>query len=210
MNWLEELLPPLLYEGRLVFRECPRTDASSPEAIRQLETAFDAYRLDIAGTAIEFDAATAIEVSSIVIRTGWALVNHDLPDAEMRRWVSMSHRPMNPSQHLTADLLFRFLPQLHRRALVHRGAEPLAERLGAILREWPLSGVLANLEIGPEQPPAFYGHFGLMQLYAERWASHRNPQWRPDAALDQHVELVLGECARAGPPIGISRTRRHD
>lgn len=185
-------------------------DASSPEAKRLLQAAFDSYRLDIAGRAIEFDAGTAIEASLLVIRASWALFHHDLPGAEISRWVSMSHRPTTPSHHLTADLVFRFLPQIRKRALAQSAPSPLAGRLEGILRQWPLSGVLADLEAGPDTPPELCGHSGLMLLYAERWAQHRNPTWRPDESLNEHVDLVLSDGARAGSPTGTSRTRRHD
>lgn len=193
MNWLAELLPPLLYEGRLVFRQCPRTDATSHEAIRLLEAAFNAYRLDLAGRAIEFDAGTAVEAGSVLIRASWALVNHDTPSAEIVRWVAMSHPPTTPAHHLTADLLFRFLPQIRHRALATRTSDPLAVQIEALLRRWPLSGVLANLELGPDKPPELCGHPGLMRLYAERWARHQNPNWRPDEALNDYVDLVCRE-----------------
>ncbi|WP_020465537.1 hypothetical protein [Singulisphaera acidiphila] len=193
MNWLEELLPPLLYEGRLVFRQSPRMDASSPAAKQLLQVAFDAYRLDIAGPPIEFDAGTAIEASSLVIRASWALVNHDSSSAEIKRWVAMSHRPTTPSHHLTADLLFRFLPQLRKRALAKHEPDPLAERLATLLRHWPLSGVLADLDTGPDSPPDLCGHSGLMQLYAERWAKYQNPNWRPDESLNEYVDLVRND-----------------
>ncbi|SIO62471.1 hypothetical protein SAMN05444166_7056 [Singulisphaera sp. GP187] len=210
MNWLEELLPLLLYEGRLVFRQSPYSDASSPEAGRLLHAAFDAYRLDIAGPLIEFDAGTALEAGSLVIRASWALVNHDVPNTEIARWVAMSHRPTTPAHHLSADLVFRFLPQIRKRALAHSATDPLAERIEAVLRQWPLSGVVADLEIGPDRPPEFGGHFGLMQLYAERWANHQNPSWQPDDSLNEHVDLVLTDRARVGSFVGTSRTRRDD
>ncbi|WP_406696245.1 hypothetical protein V5E97_35185 [Singulisphaera sp. Ch08] len=210
MNWLEALLPTLLYEGRLAFRQSPCMDASSPEATRLLRSAFDVYQLNVAGPRIEFDANTAIESSSLVIRASWALVNLGLPVAELTRWLAMSHPPTTPSHHLTADLVFRFLPQLRKRALAHRAIDPLVERIESILRQWPLSGVLAGLETGPDTPPQFSGHPGLMLLYAERWAIHRDPAWRPDDSLNEYVDLVLNDRAQDGTPVGTSRTRRHD
>ncbi|AGA26456.1 hypothetical protein Sinac_2121 [Singulisphaera acidiphila DSM 18658] len=168
-------------------------DASSPAAKQLLQVAFDAYRLDIAGPPIEFDAGTAIEASSLVIRASWALVNHDSSSAEIKRWVAMSHRPTTPSHHLTADLLFRFLPQLRKRALAKHEPDPLAERLATLLRHWPLSGVLADLDTGPDSPPDLCGHSGLMQLYAERWAKYQNPNWRPDESLNEYVDLVRND-----------------
>lgn len=190
MNWLEVLLPPLLHEGRLVFQQSPRTEPSTSKAKQLLEAAFETYRLDVAGPTIPFDADTALEASVLVIRAGWALVNHDLPSAEVKRWMTMSHAPTTAAQHLSADLVFRLLPQIRKRAMARFDPDPLVERLTAILRQWPLSGVLANLDNGPETPPKLCGHPGLMMLYAERWMPHRNPHWRPDETLNESLELV--------------------
>ena len=80
--------------------------------------------------------------------------------------------------------------------------DPLAEILGDLLRRWPLSGALSDIEDGPLVPPAFGGHPGLLLLYAERVNAHDRPAWRPEpstAAYD-YYQLVSGSSPRPSTP----------
>jgi hypothetical protein len=72
----------------------------------------------------------------------------------------------------------------------------LTTRLAHLLREWPLSGVLADLDEGPLTPSEFAGHPGLLLLYAERLAGSENPAWLPDKAARAYVELVWQELGK--------------
>jgi hypothetical protein len=58
------------------------------------------------------------------------------------------------------------------------------------LRQWPLSGVLADIVEPPLTPVEFGGHAGLHFLYAERLAEHERPGWFPAGQGMQYVELV--------------------
>ncbi len=71
-------------------------------------------------------------------------------------------------------------------------ADPLVALLADVLRQWPLSGVLSDLEDGPPVPPDLGGHEGLMMLYAERLVSHDRPGWLPEGRALEYVELVRG------------------
>ena len=107
----------------------------------------------------------------------------------------------NASTHLSVDLTFRFLPQVLRRA---RGIDPgdaLVTMIADVLRAWPLSGVLADLDEPPVEPKSlgFSGHSGLMLLYAERLATHDRSTWRPaDGPALEYFELVAPGRVPAG------------
>jgi hypothetical protein len=62
-----------------------------------------------------------------------------------------------------------------------------------VLRRWPLSGVLADIEQGPLTALDFSGHAGLLLLYAERLARHERPTWFPTGAAKEYLELVWTE-----------------
>lgn len=200
MDALEGFLSPLLEGGRIVFRHRP-VPATAPTtatgAIGLLERAYRGYRLDIAGGPIAFDPGLARAAAELVRQASWALVCHHDRVQDLERCLSMPHAPATASHHLSADLLLRYLPQVHRRARALDPSDALVALLGRVLRQWPLSGVLADLEEGPTSPLDFGGHEGLMLLYAERLASREMPAWRPAGRALDYVELVSGEPGRA-------------
>jgi hypothetical protein len=104
--------------------------------------------------------------------------------------------PTTPAQHLSADLIFRFLPALQRRAQALLTTDVLPEALAKVLRLWPLSGVLSDLADGPLSPTDFGGHPGLALLYAERLARHERPAWFPTGSSLAYVELVWQELGK--------------
>jgi len=140
------------------------------------------------------DAVIAIEAAEVVRQACWALVDREERAEELRRRFRMPQSPTTPAHHLSADLLLRYLPQVLKRARGLDPTDPLVEILGEILRRWPLSGALSDVEEGPLNPVDFGGHPGLLLMYAERVAAHDRPSWRPappGAAYD-YYELVSG------------------
>src|SRR5205085_1821946 len=84
----------------------------------------------------------------------------------------------------------RFVPGVYHRARALDPADALAAGLARLLRLWPLSGVLADLEEGPLTPPTLGGHPGLLLLYAERLADHFRPAWLPEGPAGDYFDLV--------------------
>lgn len=194
-----DFLAHLLQEGKVAFRgtKAPRDRPTARDEVF-LSEAFTAHALSVAGPPIAFDAATACEAAEIVRQASWALVDRGDRPEELRRRLRMAGTPATASEHLSADLLLRYLPQILRRAIGLDPADPLGEILGEVLRRWPLSGALSEVEEGPLGPVAFGGHPGLLLLYAERVARHDRPAWRPGASSPSydHYQLLMG----ATPP----------
>jgi hypothetical protein len=201
MGSLDKFLARLLHEGRIVFRQRPAPASSTAaakekaQAAEVLERAYAAYRLDVAGPPIPFDAEVACAAGELVRRASWALIDHGERVEDLGRRVVMPHGPRGPSDHLSADLVLRFLPQVARRARAIDPSDRLLGLLSGVLRQWPLSGVLADLDEGPSTPLDLGEHPGLLLLYAERWARHGRAAWRPAGRALDYVELVL----RDGP-----------
>jgi hypothetical protein len=196
MGSLDEFLARLLHEGRIVFRQRPAPASSTAakekaKAAEVLERAYTAYRLDVAGPLIPFDAEVACAAGKLVRQASWALVSHGERVEDLGRRVVMPHGPKRPSDHLSADLVLRFLPQVVRRARAIDPSDALLGLLSGVLRQWPLSGVLADLDEGLSAPLDLGEHPGLLLLYAERWAQHERPAWRPEGRALDYVELVL-------------------
>jgi MoxR-vWA-beta-propeller ternary system domain bpX4 len=194
---LAEFLHDLLFAGKVVVRDRPSSSARHrSEAIGLLGRAFADYRLSVAGPLIDFDATTALAAAELVRQACWFLVNHDEPDEELEKRLTMPAPPTLPAQHLSADLTLRYLPQIHRRARALAAADRLPELLASILRQWPLTGVLADV---PEQPTTaldFAGHPGLLLLYAERLAQNDRSAWQPEGRGTEYVELVRADTVK--------------
>ena len=202
MDDLNVFLRLLLRDGRAVLRQPPGPagESVSGAAIGELGRAFSIRGLEVAGPPIAFDAAVASAAASLVWRACWALVIRGDRPEDLARDLTMPLDPTTPAHHLSADVALRFLPQVRRRARGVDPADPLASGLADLLRRWPLSGVLDDLDDGPESPPDLGGHRGLMLLYAERLARRDRPAWRPSAEAGGYVERVgrAGDGGRHG------------
>jgi hypothetical protein len=203
MNDLVEFLAGLFSKGCITFRSPPEpvnpgAGAVSAGVLGQLEGAYAAYRLDIAGEAIALDAGVAAAAAELLRQASWALVCHRDKVEDLERRLTMPRAPRTASQHASADLILRYLPQVHRRARALDPSDVLVGLLEAVLRQWPLSGVLSGLHEAPTAPLDFGGHKGLMLLYAERLAQSRGatPAWRPVGRPLDYVELVAGGTVR--------------
>jgi hypothetical protein len=200
MAAFSEFLAELFGEGKVVFRsgEKPR-DRPTDGDVAILREAFATFALSVAGPPIAFDVRTATEAADLVRQASWALVDREERPADLKRRLRMTAVPTTPAQHLSADLLLRYLPQLVKRASGLDPTDPLAEFLADVLRRWPLTGALSDIEDAPLAPAEFGGHPGLLLLYAERLTAHDRPTWRPgptSPAYD-YYQLVSSSSARS-------------
>jgi hypothetical protein len=204
MSALAAFLQRLLYEGKVLLRDRPHpVPSEAGEARAVLAHAYADYRLEVAGPPIPFDAETALAAGELVRQACWFLVHHGEPEEELQRTLHMPTGPATAAQHLSADLVLRYLPQIYRRARAHAPTDQLTVLLASVLRQWPLSGVLADVEEAPMTPLDFGGHDGLMLLYAERLARHKKPAWVPAGRPLEYVEWVSPDLANQGatPPV---------
>jgi hypothetical protein len=200
MTAFQEFLTQLLEQGKIVFRSAraPHDRPSAP-AVAILAGAFQTHGLSVAGPRIAFDPRCASAAAELVRQASWALVNHDERVADLEKRLKMPCSPETPSHHLSADLTLRYLPQIVRRARGLDPSDPLVGILARVLRGWPLSGVLSDMDEGPLVPLDFGGHPGLLLLYAERLFGNDRPSWRPapPGPAWEHDELVRQEHGRA-------------
>src|SRR5262249_6117628 len=160
---------------------------------------FADHALDVAGPPVAFDAAASLAAAELVAKACWFLVARgDAPEAVGRALVL---RPPadSPSAHLSADLTLRFLPAVHPRGRALAADDVLTRSLETVLREWPLSGSLADVSGAPLTAPVFGGHTGLLLLYAERLARHVKPAWVVDGPVRPYVELAFAERGLRAP-----------
>lgn len=196
MDDLAEFLRPLFQSGVVRFHEPPRASAEPLDTSRALLRArHERVCLDLAGPPPPFSERVAIRAAGFVRSICWSLVDRSEPAEELARRVRLDVRPERPEDHLAADLTFRYLPAILRRAHAIDSADPLVEIVTEVLREWPLSGVLAGLDDGPTQTPDFGDQSGIALLYAERFASRPRSAWRPSGLAGDWLERLSGEAA---------------
>src|SRR5438132_4618804 len=199
MSALTEFVRRLLDQGEAILKGRPDSLQSQQEAAAAyLREAFADYRLEIAGPLLEFDAATAVAASQLLWQACWFLVNRSEPTEVLEQRLVMPRRPTTAAQHLSADLVLRYLPQVHRRAQALTPGDVLVALLGHVLRQWPLSGVLSEVDEEPTTELDFGGHPGLMLLYAERLARKEKPAWLPHGPALECVKLVFQEMNKPG------------
>jgi hypothetical protein len=151
---------------------------------------------DIAGPPISFDPVIAIGAAELLARACWLLVSGEGGPRELVTDI----RPSSSSTHLAADITLRFLPAVYRRANLRQPEGALTIELDRILRMWPLSGVLANLDGKPSTKLDFEGHPGLQLLYAERLIETGQPGWVPQSEPTRSwVERVFRERGKPLP-----------
>jgi hypothetical protein len=193
MAILTTFLHGVLDAGRLILREPlpAQTDSDAPAA---LAAAYRLHAQTVAGPPIPFDAPVATAAGRVLYQATWYLLHPNEPvDAAPLR---MPADPRTASHHLSADLLLRYLPAVYRRTRAMRADDELAAALANLLRRWPLSGVLADLEEGPLVATDFDRHLGLCLLYAERLAKHDKASWFPIGTTIEAVELVWRDLGR--------------
>jgi hypothetical protein len=177
MTPFRDWLARVLTHGESVQLEPPPDPAGDrAAALDLLREAFDRAALDVAGTPVPFDPDAALAAAAALARACWLLV---APDEGEPAALPVAAEPSTASAHLSVDVTFRLLPAVYRRAALRDPGAGLAAEVERLLRAWPLSGVLADLNGGPTTPPDFGGHPGLQLLYAERLVRTARPGWVP-------------------------------
>ena len=178
MPELLEFLTRLFDTGEVVLRHRPHLDqrARAP-VLEYLTQVHDDLVLEIAGPALTFDGPTALAAAELTWRACWYLVSHVEPDTVVETQLQMPALAATAATHFSADLTFRFLPQVHRRANARSATDVLSVQLEMLMRHWPLSGVLSSVTEEPMISPQFDEHHGLLLLYAERWKRNPKPHW---------------------------------
>lgn len=180
-----------LEEGAVRLDGPPAPDAKVAEV---LQRAWRRHALDLPGPLLPFCLDTARRAVQAAAWACWFLVSRDDPPDEVARRVVLEG-----GCPASADLVLSRLPYVLRRARLIGTQSSLAKALEALLRRWPLSGVLADISAGPSVPVELGGHPGLLLLYAERLAPHPRPAWAVAGPAWPYIELVFGQRGLALP-----------
>src|SRR5262245_26299733 len=194
---LGEFLQSLFEDGRILIGAAPGATPDG-DAAAVLAKAHRTAALDVAGSPLPFDEPAALAAARLTYHAAWYLLSRDEPESGLEKNLVMPMPPAMPARqqaarHFAADVVLRYVPALYRRSRALGVADALTRLLAQLLRTWPLSGVLADLDDEPLTPLDFGGHGGLQLLYAERLARHEKTAWFPGEFGRDHVELVWRE-----------------
>jgi len=193
-DWLERVL----IHGESVQTEAP-VFHSDPVILPLLESAYLRHAANVAGVRLPFQKNVAQDAARVLAEACWAQSSA----SEFTPTPPWQREPASAAEHLTADLLYRFLPGVLKRAKARDRESALCVFLEELLCKWPLSGVLADLDGAPALPPDFDGHAGLQMLYAERLLANPRAGWVPRAGTAyEWVERVFQD---SGKPIPQER-----
>lgn len=193
----------LFFEGRLSVEAGPTLEVTA-ESVDALRSVLAAQHLHLPGPPLEPCLPILVEAVQVLYRLAWEILHGPSPDADADPSLRMQRGPCGPRDHVAADVAFRFLPRLHQQAHARGADAPLTRRLAELLREWPLSGVLADIPEPPLTPPEF-GHVGVAFLYSERLAERTRPAWipsGPERDLTAIVWRTLGKPPLPDEPTG--------
>jgi hypothetical protein len=189
-----QLVTHLLREGNVRLSEPPRLPPGERDGVlAALAAEHAAHALDVAGPPLPFVPAVALAATEFLAWACWFLVHRGEPAAGVERTLPALAGPHGAAEHLSGDVVLRFLGGVYRRARAAGAQDVLTARTEDVLRRWPLSGVLADLDAPPAAPLDLGGHPGLVLLYAERLAGRPRPAWVGEGAVREVVELVFAE-----------------
>jgi hypothetical protein len=197
MSALSEFFEHLFATGEA--RLTGRPDLGDRRELEEvLRSAFNEYRLDVAGPLIELDADAAVGAAYYTSLACWFAASHDETPEQVKGLLKMPDVRATSQAALSVDLTLRYVVTVHRRAQAQNREDVLAKLLSDTLRRWPLTGVSSDVAEPPTGDLTFAGHRGLELLYAERLAGNYRESWLPaEGRLREMVEMIQQGSARS-------------
>lgn len=136
-----------------------------------LEPWFLQDRMRVPGEPLDFHPKAALWGAQFIFRAMSFYTFREIVEAEVKRGLEELSNAMPdshlPAAHLSADLMLRYLPELHTRAQRISLEDVLTQNLAALANLLPLSGVgIAERTIAVNHP--IFTHSGLSQYIVER------------------------------------------
>ena len=175
------------------------------DGAEKIVCAWDAVqRGELAGAAPELIPAVAEWAAVRLYRGCQALVCRELPPAEMQ---AMLREPCpakaSAAADYSADLVFRFLPDLVALARRVARSDPLVDELLALARAWPLSSVGIG-GVGAVEAARVLAQPALRQLYVDRIIATGDAARLADDAVRAAVKSALGAFPGLAPALAAA------
>jgi hypothetical protein len=192
-------LTNLLDNGTVQVSKAQEIPTSEKEESQRLLTEFERVcRLSLAGEPPPLDVEIAGAAAQTLYRLCQCLVHREfMPQETLAQGDRLPDAPRTAADHYSADLTFRFLPDVWRLAKEAAEGDPLVTTIRQLAARWPLSSV----GIPGLAAPAIDGiaeHPSLRTLYVDRIIERRdqsrlsNPRIREAflTAIGAHRELA--------------------
>lgn len=167
-------------------------------AVERLRVVEQRVRAQAPGTPPEFERAAAEWSAAAFYRASQAAVFRELPAEAVERLFATPPADeatrVRAAWHYTVDLVFQFLPDLHRLASAASPADPLVDGLRAWARFWPLSSVGMS-DVTVDSLAGIIEHPGLLALYVDRVIARRDVGRLDAPIVLQAVRRAIGPYA---------------
>jgi hypothetical protein len=204
---LADFVRALITSGEVLVSSAELPPGNDGEVMPVLEGLDAQVREELAFTAPSFDPAAANWAAKQFYQACRFLVCRDIPAAEVSRQLAVAcPRSREPATDYSADLVFRFLPQLLNVAERSASDDALTVALRGWAKDWPLSSVGARVT-GPFAIESFVDSPALLQLYVDRIVQHAAAERIDDPRVADAVRAALGAYPDLAPALASALNR---
>lgn len=197
-NRFVDFLRSLTSEGKVAVGsgEPPPIDEAALEFLCHCE---EIARAELVGEAPSLSLEVAAWASLVLYRACQFVVCRDIGEpAIVAALKCPCPEARTPSADWSADLVFRYLPDVHRLAQHLSRTDPLVREIRFLAVSWPLSSVGTPEVSGVDLDP-FWDHPGLRQLYLDRILSKSDLSRLGDPRVDDGIRTALGAHPELAP-----------
>lgn len=184
----------------------PISTEDSARAAQVLSEFEPSYRASLPNSPPPFHLETALHASEVVYRCCQCLVYRDLSLQEVLP--AQVFRPDGASkgtQHYSADLVFRFLPDVWRLAKAASESDPLVAYIRELGAQWPLSSI--GITGIPEcDVSELLADNSLSTLYVDRVLEHRDITRLGSPQVRVGIQNALGLFTELSPELSTALT----
>lgn len=190
---LPAFLATLFESGSVQVPQAREISRAEREEASEVLAEFErAYRLSLAGTPPAFELETACHAAETLYRLCQCLVYRELDPHLVLSPQTLPHGgPLTAADDYSADLVFRFLPDVWRLARDASENDPLVLLVLELATRWPLSSVgipgLADSAI-----ERFAGDRFLLILYVDRIIKRRDRSRVGDRRVRDMIQTAVG------------------
>ena len=198
---MRQFLNQLLTTGAVTVPPAGVAFESSNEVELEVFQFDQSARLSLGGEAPALEMEVAIWAATLLGEAARLAIARELGAAEIAQVLTRQcPRPRSEVVDYSADLFFRYLPELT--AWVERlaGDDPLLDHLRRLGGEWPLSSVgMRGLRVGCIEP--FVVHPALRRLYVDRILAAGDVGRLTDPRVAEAVRAALGAHPELAPAV---------